>query len=58
MIVFGIGAIGVATITDSLHLIANAKIQWTNLQLGLSEPLTIKLELRYANGEQINASSP
>src|SRR5208337_4604242 len=58
MIVIGIGAIGVATITDSLHLVANAKIQWAELQSGLSEPLTIKLELRYANGEPINASSP
>ena len=58
MIVIGIGAIGIPTITDSLHLIANAKFQWTDLQSGLSEPLTIKLKLRYANGEPINASSP
>ncbi len=54
----GIGAIGVPTITDSLQLIANTKLQWTNSQSGLSEPLTIKLELRYANGWPINASSP
>ena len=54
----GIGAIGVPTITSSLQLIANTKIQWVNLQSGLSEPLTIKLELKYANGEPINASSP
>src|SRR5208337_2330851 len=58
MIVIGIGAISVPTITDSLQLITNAKIQWAELQSGLSEPLTIKLELMYANGEPINASSP
>ena len=58
MLVIGIGAIGVPTITDSLQLIANAKFQWADLQSGLSEPITIKLELRYANGEPINASSP
>ena len=58
MIVIGIGAISVPTIADSLPLIANAKIQWANLQSGLSEPLAIRLELRYADGEPINASSP
>ncbi len=58
LIVIGIGAIGVPTITESLQLIASAKIQSADLQSRLSEPLTIKLELRYANGEPINASSP
>ncbi len=58
LILIGIGVIGVPTITESLQLIARAKIQSADLQSRLSEPLTIKLELRYANGEPINASSP
>ena len=58
MIAIGIGTIGIPTLVDSIQLIANAKIQWGGVQTTFKEPLTITLQLRYANGERINASSP
>jgi hypothetical protein len=57
MVAIGIGAIGVPTLVNSLQLIANATIHWGPSPSGLNPPVAIDLQLRYANGDPINASS-
>lgn len=60
MISIGVTAIGIPTMTQSLLLISGARIQWGDglPSTGLREPLTIRLELMYADGRPIEASSP
>jgi hypothetical protein len=57
MIVVGIGAIGLPTLANSVQLISNAKLKFEPLQPEFTPPLAISFELRYANGELVNASS-